>query len=155
MPFWQFYQKLANWLDWPALLVQPSISAHRKWPEMVVSASTNQVWTKITIGSYAHIFCHSESDTSGVCWQLMKTLKRLTESRVPYCQILNMMIGMYTIYVIFDLTSVFFCFCTHIKVGMCFFINNNHKFASRSMLLFRKSEILHFKVLITNMPHFF
>ena len=25
-------------------------------PEMVVSASTNQVWTKITIGSYAHVF---------------------------------------------------------------------------------------------------
>ena len=33
---------------------------------MVVSASTNQVWTKITIGSYAHVFCHSESDTSSV-----------------------------------------------------------------------------------------
>ena len=63
LPKWQ---KLANWLDWPALLVQPSISAHRKWPEMVVSASTNQVWTKITIGSYAHVFCHSESDTSSV-----------------------------------------------------------------------------------------
>ena len=30
-----------------------SISAHRKWPEMVASASTNQVWTKITIRSYA------------------------------------------------------------------------------------------------------
>ena len=30
-------------LAMPALLVQPSISAHRKWPEMVVSASTNQV----------------------------------------------------------------------------------------------------------------
>ena len=57
---------------------------------------------------------------TGYCWQLMKTLKRLTESRVPYCQILNMMIGMYMIYVIFDLTSVFFCFCTHIKVGMYF-----------------------------------
>ena len=39
-----------------ALLVQPSISAHRKWPEMVVSASTNQVWTKITIRSYAWSF---------------------------------------------------------------------------------------------------
>ena len=36
-----------------ALLVQPSISAHRKWPEMVVSASTNQVSTKITLRSYA------------------------------------------------------------------------------------------------------
>ena len=36
-----------------------SISAHRKWPEMVVSPSTNQVWTKITIRSYAHVFCHS------------------------------------------------------------------------------------------------
>ena len=45
-----------NGLDWPALLVQPSIFAHRKWPEMVVSASTNQVWTKITIGSYAWYF---------------------------------------------------------------------------------------------------
>ena len=33
---------------------------------MVVSASTNQVWTKITIGSHARVFCHSESDTSGV-----------------------------------------------------------------------------------------
>ena len=39
-----------------ALLVQPSISAHRKWPEMVVSGSTNQVWTKITIISYAWSF---------------------------------------------------------------------------------------------------
>ena len=56
MPFWQFYQKSADRLDWPALLVQPSISAHRKWPEMVVSASTNQVWTKITIRSYAWSF---------------------------------------------------------------------------------------------------
>ena len=56
MPFWQFYQKSADWLDWPALLVQPSISAHRKWPEMVVSASTNQVWTKITVRSYAWSF---------------------------------------------------------------------------------------------------
>ena len=36
-------QKLADWLDWPALLVQPSISAHRKLLEMVVSASNNQV----------------------------------------------------------------------------------------------------------------
>ena len=33
---------------------------------MVVSASTNQVWAKISIGSYAHVFCHSESDTSSV-----------------------------------------------------------------------------------------
>ena len=66
VPFWQFYQKSANWLDWPALLVQPSISAHRKWQEMVVSASTNQVWTKITVRSYAHVFCHSESDRSSV-----------------------------------------------------------------------------------------
>ena len=56
MPFWQF---LRNWLiGWigHALLVQPSISAHRKWPEMVVSASTNQVWTKITIRNYAWSF---------------------------------------------------------------------------------------------------
>ena len=49
VPFWQFYQK-------SALLVQPSISAHRKWPEMVESASTNQEWTKITIRSYAWSF---------------------------------------------------------------------------------------------------
>ena len=56
MPFWQFYQKSADWLDWPALLVQPSISAHRKWQEMVVSASTNEVWTKITIRTYARSF---------------------------------------------------------------------------------------------------
>ena len=56
MPFWQF---LRNWLiGWigHALLVQPSISAHRKWPEMVASAFTNQVWTKITIKSYAWSF---------------------------------------------------------------------------------------------------
>ena len=56
MPFWQF---LRNWLiGWigHALLVQPSISAHKKWPKMVVSASTNQVWTKITIRSYAWSF---------------------------------------------------------------------------------------------------
>ena len=42
-----FYQFLRNWLiDWigRALLVQPTISAHRKWREMVVSASTNQIW---------------------------------------------------------------------------------------------------------------
>ena len=44
-----------GWI-WPALLVQPSISAHRKWPEMVESASTNQEWTKITIRSYAWSF---------------------------------------------------------------------------------------------------
>ena len=66
MPFWQIYQKSADWLGWPALIVQPSISAHRKWPEIVVSASTNQVWTKITIRIYAHVLCHSESDTSSV-----------------------------------------------------------------------------------------
>ena len=39
-----------------ALLVQPSISAHWKWSEMVVSASTNQVWTRTTIISYAWSF---------------------------------------------------------------------------------------------------
>ena len=33
-----------------------SISAHRKWQEMVVSCSTNQVWTKITIRSNAWLF---------------------------------------------------------------------------------------------------
>ena len=39
-----------------ALLVQPSISANRKWPEMVVSASTNQLWPKITIKIYPWSF---------------------------------------------------------------------------------------------------
>ena len=34
--------RLIGWIG-HALLVQPSISAHKKWPEMVVSASTNQV----------------------------------------------------------------------------------------------------------------
>ena len=29
-----------------ALLVQPPISAHRKWPEIAVSGSTKQVWAK-------------------------------------------------------------------------------------------------------------
>ena len=56
MTFWQFFR---NWrIGWigHALSVQPSISAHRKWPEMVVSASTNQVWTKIIIRSYAWSF---------------------------------------------------------------------------------------------------
>ena len=65
-PFWQF---LRNWLiGWigHALLVQSSISAHRKWPEMVVSASTNQVWTKITIRSYAWSFGYSDPDPSNV-----------------------------------------------------------------------------------------
>ena len=46
--------------------VDKYISVHRKWPEIVVSASTNQVWTKITIRSYAHVYCHSESDRSSV-----------------------------------------------------------------------------------------
>ena len=63
MPFWQFFRK--GW-DGHALLVQPSISAHRKWPEMIVSASTNQVWTKITIRSYAWSFGHSDPDPSNV-----------------------------------------------------------------------------------------
>jgi hypothetical protein len=49
-----------------------SIFAHRKWPEMVVSASTNQLWTRITIGSYAHFFCHSESDRSSVILTLFR-----------------------------------------------------------------------------------
>ena len=62
-----------------------SISAHRKWPEMVVSASTNQVWTKITIGSYAHVFCHSESDTSSVSWnpRLIKNSHDLNRAENP------------------------------------------------------------------------
>ena len=44
----------------------PLISAHRKWPEMVVSASTNQLWTKITVRTYAWSFGHSDPDPSGV-----------------------------------------------------------------------------------------
>ena len=55
-------QKLADWLDWPC----PVSSVHRKWPEMVVSASTNQVWTKITMRSYAWSFGHSDQDPSNV-----------------------------------------------------------------------------------------
>ena len=57
-------KKSKSWGQWLNSIT--SISAHRKWPEMVVSASTNQVWTKITFGSYAYVFCHSESDTSSV-----------------------------------------------------------------------------------------
>ena len=39
---WQFYQKSADWLDWPALLVQRAALefAHRKWPEMEIVTST-------------------------------------------------------------------------------------------------------------------
>ena len=48
MPFWQFFKE--GW-DGCVLLVQPSISAHRKWPEMVVSASTDQVhWLPKCLG---------------------------------------------------------------------------------------------------------
>ena len=43
-----------------------SISAQRKWPEMAVSASTNQLWTKITIRSYARSFAYSDPDPSSV-----------------------------------------------------------------------------------------
>ena len=45
-----------------------SISANRKWPEMVmvVWASTNQVWTKITMRSYAWSFGHSDPDSTRV-----------------------------------------------------------------------------------------
>ena len=56
MPIWQSYQKSTNLLDWPPLLVQPSISALRNGLEMVVSASTNQVRTKITVRIYAWSF---------------------------------------------------------------------------------------------------
>ena len=44
-----------GWIGLP-FLVKHSIFAHRKWPEMVVSASTNQVRTKITIRSFAWSF---------------------------------------------------------------------------------------------------
>ena len=49
---------------------------------MVVSASTNQVWTKITIRSYAHVFCHSESDRSSVRIQSGKIFNPLWFSRL-------------------------------------------------------------------------
>ena len=60
---------LRNWLIGcigHALLVEPFISTHRKWLEMVVSASINQVWTKITVRSYAWPFGHSDPDSSNV-----------------------------------------------------------------------------------------
>ena len=66
MPFWQFLRIwLIGWIG-HALLVQPSISAHRKWPEMVVSASTNQVWTKNTFSRNGLWFGYSERGTSSV-----------------------------------------------------------------------------------------
>ena len=83
MAFWQFLRNcLIGWIG-HALLVQPFISAHRKWPEMVVSASTNQIWTKITIGSYSHVFCHSESDnrssvSSNTLLRLLRIFMRQT-----------------------------------------------------------------------------
>ena len=63
---WQFSRKrLIGWIG-HALLVQPSISAHWKWPEMVVSASTNQLWIKMTIRTYAWSLCLSDPDPSSV-----------------------------------------------------------------------------------------
>ena len=54
---------LIGWIGHALLVQQPSISAHRKLPEMVVvSASTNQLWTKITIRNYAWSFAHSDPD---------------------------------------------------------------------------------------------
>ena len=47
-----------------------SISDHRKSQEMVVSASTNQVWTKITIRTYTWSFGHSDPDPSRVYYFL-------------------------------------------------------------------------------------
>ena len=82
MPFWQF---LRNWpLDWiaHALLVQPSISACRKWPEMVVSASTNQVWTKITIKGYAWSFAiqiQIQALWTATVWQVLNVKQMETE----------------------------------------------------------------------------
>ena len=63
VPFWQFFRnRLIGWIA-HALLVQASISAHRKWPEMVVSTSTNQIWTFSRNGLW---FGFSERDTSSV-----------------------------------------------------------------------------------------
>ena len=62
------FQKLADWLNGHALLVQPYISAHRKWPEMVLSAFTNQVWTKITIRTNAWSFA-IQIQIQAVCLQ--------------------------------------------------------------------------------------
>ena len=48
---------------------------------MVVSASTNQVWTKITIRSYAWSLGHSDPDPSRVkALQMYKNLTRFTAS---------------------------------------------------------------------------
>ena len=41
---------------WIKMVLCISISNHRKWQEMVVLASTNQVWTRITRKSYAWSF---------------------------------------------------------------------------------------------------
>ena len=72
MPFWLFFRE--GW-DGHALLMQPSISPHRKWPEMAVSASTNQVWSKITIRSYAWSFA---TQIQAVWMGCQKTRKNLT-----------------------------------------------------------------------------
>ena len=66
-----------NWLiGWIglALLVQPSISAHRKWPEIVVLASTNQVWAKLP-SEASLVLCHSDPDPSSVRRLLFVTRK--------------------------------------------------------------------------------
>ena len=54
MPFWQFYQKLADWLDWPcpvsaALHFHPKIN-DRKW-----------LYQKLRL-----VFCHLDPDPSNV-----------------------------------------------------------------------------------------
>ena len=54
-----------------------SVSAHRKWPEMAVSASTNQVWSKITIRSYAWSFA-IQIQIQAVWMGCQKTRKNLT-----------------------------------------------------------------------------
>jgi hypothetical protein len=66
---------LANGWIVNALLVQPSISAHRKWPEMVVSASTNQVWTKITIRGYAWSFAIQIQIQAVWMWMVNEDIK--------------------------------------------------------------------------------
>ena len=58
MPFLSIFLKFADWLDWPCHVAA--------WLEMVVTASTNQVWTKFTISSYTCSFA-TQIQIQAVC----------------------------------------------------------------------------------------
>ena len=80
MPFWKFFR---NWLiGWicHALLVQPSICAHRKWPEMVVSASTNQLPSEVTPGLLPFRSRSKQCALLG----LLKNGQKIADSRYPW-----------------------------------------------------------------------